>query len=729
MTRFNRTVSIVANARVIRLDTELNWREILMSNDSVDQPLTRIQSAAHLLANAETVERQGALEAFAQAVLGHFSHKWDTTATTVLFSRDLPDSIQRFAAAWLLWTLAKSRGALKVENAEAMAGSLFDRVFQNNVYGAINTEPKTQTFEKLQALTGHFEHVERELNEMIRGITNLGQLHELQQGVMRVFGGKTSAPVLTPLFPRGLTKKSRLNGLFRDIRDYIASTDPDPIHQRDKALDACADFANEARVCGTEVAERVLCVLADRLKLAVEERFDSLEAGKSPRLTFSPIAKKYPLERPRTRIYFKIRIVNDGTGPARNVRLDEVVCDDCIRVENSSIELGTIRPGDSFVLDIVATVVAPSSRASLLARLSWSRLGGRTEETHEFEIAAQKRDVDWDGVELTEPYSLEPVTSGHDLIGRQNELNRLVRLTNLRTVGSGFIYGQKRVGKTSLANAVAEHLLSDQHANWIVISKGSGDYVSDEPTTTLRNLGNVLVNGLRENVPRLACLPRPDFENGLAPLSGFVDQALADKDLRLLFILDEFDDIPAALFRRTDLSTSLFQPLRQISNKPRCGFLLVGGENMQRIVSLQGDRLNKFRPVEVDCFDKSVNWTDFAELIRNPVQKWMTISEAALDEVFEASAGNPYFAKLLATELFEYMIENRYSDASEVDVRTARDNALIKTGANSFTHFWTDGLVDASDDMEKHRITRCLVLILVGQAFRKYPTASAKTIW
>ena len=700
-----------------------------MTEQHHDKPVTEIQATAERLANAPTEEQPRALEELANTILEYFNHNSDSTATSELFSRELPDHTQRFVAGWLVWILAKSPSALRFGNTEGLAGSLFDRVFKNNVYEAIHVEPKTQTFEKIQALTGHFQYVERELDEMIRGTTDLEQLHDLQQGVMRVFGSKPSIPLLAPLFPRELIQKSRLNGLFRSIRDYVASTERDPIHKRDKALDACGDFANEARTYDTDTSDRILGGLADRLKSAVETHFDSLEAGKSPNLTFSPIAKKYPLETPLTTINFKIRIVNDGTGPARDVRLDEVVCDDCIRVENSSIELGTIQPRDSFVLDIVATVVTSSSRASLLARLSWSRPGGRSEEMHEVAIVAQRHDVDWDTVELTEPYSLQPVTSGDDLIGRKDELNLLVRLTNLQTVGSGFIYGQKRVGKTSLANAVAERLLSDQSTKWIVVSKGSGDYVTDDATTTLTNLGNVLVQAITENVPRLACLPPPNFENGLSPLSGFVDQALADKELRLLFILDEFDEIPPALFRRTDLSTSLFQPLRQISNKRGCGFLLVGGENMQRIVNLQGDRLNMFRPVEVDCFDKSVNWSDFAELIRKPVEGWLTISEAALDEVFESSAGNPYFAKLLATELFTYMVKNRYSDASEVDVKTAIDNALIAIRANSFTHFWTDGLVEAPDDMENRRIARRLVLVSVGRAFRKYSAASFNTIW
>ena len=97
---------------------------------------------------------------------------------------------------------------------------------------------------------------------------------------------------------------------------------------------------------------------------------------------------------------------------------------------------------------------------------------------------------------------------------------------------------------------------------------------------------------------------------------------------------------------------------------------------MQQIINLQGDRLNKFRPVEVDYFARSSNWSDFVELIRRPVQDWLTIRDGALKELFTSSAGNPYFAKLLASQLFSDMVENRYSDASEVDMTTAIDKAL-----------------------------------------------------
>ena len=150
---------------------------------------------------------------------------------------------------------------------------------------------------------------------------------------------------------------------------------------------------------------------------------------------------------------------------------------------------------------------------------------------------------------------------------------------------------------------------------------------------------------------------------------------------------------------------------------------------MQRIMNDQGERLNKFRPIEVDYFSRSDDWGDFTELIRKPVQLWLTISDAALDELFTCCAGNPYFAKLLASQLFADMMKGRSSDASEVDVATAIDHALnSQVGANSFAHFWTDGL-EASDGAEEVRIIRRSVLIAAGRAFRHDAPATTETIW
>ncbi len=713
--------------RQTRTDGHHPLGELTMPEQLARTQLAEIQSAADRLVRAQPEGQPAAFNNLASVILDRFDHKSNhQNASSALFSKELPQRGQHFAATWLVWVLSKSPGALNFQSTEALAGALFDRTLQNHIYGAADIDSGAQTFEKLQALTAYMQLALTEIEDLIRAGPDLNHLNGFREEVMRLINRPPTRYLLSPFLPRTLINKNRLDSLFHGVESYVEDTDTDPIHTHEEACQSCEAFIVEAEQFGTTIATSILGLLGRQLKTAVEVHFEALEAKNTPNLNITTIAKKYPLLRLHERINLKIRITNVGNGPARELRLDELVSDTCLSVETTQIELGTIQPGSSFVVDIQVRVMAPASEARLVVQFSWLRPRGRSEFEQEFTVVAQREDIDWDQVELTEPYSLEAIRTRDELIGREEELKRLLRLTSLQTVGSGFIYGHKRVGKTSLANAVEERLTTGTEIEWVVINKGSGDYVGGDAASTLRSLGDVLAQAMSEKIPALASVPLPDFKNGLAPLSGFVDKALRDKNLSLLFILDEFDELPPDLFKRTDISSSLFQPLRQISNKPGCGFLLVGGENMQRIVNLQGDRLNKFRPIEVDSFDSS---DDFVELIRKPVEDWLTINDSALNKLFESSGGNPYFAKLLATELFTHMVQNRYSDASEIDVALAIEHTLHNIGSNSFAHFWTDGLVEASDQIDEQHMIRRSVLIAAGRSFRKHAAVDAQTIW
>ena len=690
--------------------------------------LVDIQTATNILAGAPEVDKEDAFQLLAETALDRFGHIPSSSAASEIFSRELPLQIQRFVAAWLLRVLTKNTTALDFGTTEAKTAGLFDRTFAD-AYEYCGINRNNQTYEKLNALTDHAQKLLEELEGLVEALPDLVQVNTLQKGFLQIISNSSNRPLLSQLLPVDVAHKNRINSLFRIVNNYSGSNEADLISAADAASEACDEYERDVDSYGGEDASRMLGGLARYLKTSVTTHFHATEMGKPPRISFSPIAKKYPLRRMGAAVAIKVRISNEGTGPARDLHLDKVTSDACLTIKTAPTSLGTIRAGDSFVLDIVAEVVKPSEQSFLLIDLSSTSLGKRIDHPLELTVESQRENVDWESVEAKEPYSLEAVVSDADLVGRRSELLQLMRLTNVPTVGSGFIYGQKRVGKTSLANAVKNRLQNTSDEDWVVIYKGSGEYHGDDAASTLRQMGETLAQSLKENIPHMSKVKIPSFSHGIAPLLGLIDQALQHTD-KLLFILDEFDELPLELVNRSNtISTALFLPLREMSAKNGCGFLLVGGEGMQQIVTLQGDRLNKFSPVEVDYFTKSEHWSDFSELIRRPVQDWLEISDAALDTLYENSAGNPYFAKLLASQLSLNMVESRFTNASEVDMEAAITKKCSAIVASSFTHFWSDGLIDNSGDIDSIRTIRRSVLIAMARALRKPGGVNSEAVW
>src|SRR5262249_46088635 len=156
---------------------------------------------------------------------------------------------------------------------------------------------------------------------------------------------------------------------------------------------------------------------------------------------------------------------------------------------------------------------------------------------------------------------------------------------------------QKRVGKTSVVKALRSRLATLFPTDYLVVLLESGDFVHPTGARTLQALGERLARAIR-NDKRFAGLPAPVFEDALAPLGELLDSVLqVVPDYKILFILDEFDELPIELYKRGDLGDAFFLTLRSISGKEAFAFVLVGGEKMEFIISCQGDALNKFQPI------------------------------------------------------------------------------------------------------------------------------------
>ena len=212
---------------------------------------------------------------------------------------------------------------------------------------------------------------------------------------------------------------------------------------------------------------------------------------------------------------------------------------------------------------------------------------------------------------------------------------------------------------------------------------------------TISNLGRRLCEEVRDADKRLAGVPIPLFDGALQPLGDFLRECSAvAEDVRLRIILDEFDELPIELYRRGPVADALFLTIRTQSGKPNIGFCLVGGEKMEHVLAAQGDHLNKFKSFRVDYFDRAAHWADFQELVRKPVSDWLEVSDEAIAELYDLTAGNPFFTKLIGGDLYRLMIERRDAHVTASEVREAAESAVQAVASNSFQHFWEDGVVD-----------------------------------
>ena len=132
-------------------------------------------------------------------------------------------------------------------------------------------------------------------------------------------------------------------------------------------------------------------------------------------------------------------------------------------------------------MQIPCTAVTPDKNGILSCRVSWRNYDGSTvSEPFDIFLDGQRADVDWDALEYQDPYSLEPVDSEEELSGRSEQMAQLRALAIRKQMGSLILWGQKRVGKTSIAKTLASRLSRQADPGYHVLYVESGDYVQKD---------------------------------------------------------------------------------------------------------------------------------------------------------------------------------------------------------------------------------------------------------
>jgi hypothetical protein len=685
---------------------------------AVDRLITESRSlTADSTAIAELPRR------FAELVFGCLNvpqRDWRADPLSALFSHSLPNGSKKLIAACLvrLWSACPDVFSVSVKIRNHTV-ALFDNVFGPELYPRLKLREKSQTHEKSAALIEALIDAEDGLSAAARLLQNVSSVAAFEKAFFSSYNKLPATLLIAPFLPKH-DFHARLHSITAKIEAYSTAIPSDVVASYESALSIVNERISDANDMGTRYAEELLSIPFSCLRDDLIRSFEHSPLRQDPIFRLTRSDKKYPFHTVDFAINLEVEIENVGPGYASELEVSvrEVSAG---RLIKSTFEIGDMPPSKRM---LPVELVLDSSVKEVLAdfELNWLTFDRQQRQTRlTLEFTAQRADIDWAALSISEPYDVEPISDDSQLIGRTEILHQLIGMTTGKSLGSAIVHGQKRVGKTSIVKALQSKLAkADESIRSIYVLVG--DYVRPDPIRSIQALGVRLCEEIRDSDSDLSELAIPSFDDALAPLGDFVRTAQRRRPRRFLFILDEFDELPTDLYSQNEIANAFFLGLRGLSARPDVGFILVGSERMSAILSFQGQNLNKFKSIKVDYFDRQAHWSDFTNLVRQPADKYLEFSDRAVDLIYSYTAGNPYFTKLICKSIVKIMVNRRDAHVTVSEVHEACTTELRNIDINSFVHFWEDGIVEKGAEREKIFLNRRKILLAFGEVLRRTST-------
>lgn len=565
---------------------------------------------------------------------------------------------------------------------------------------------KAQSHRKLHRLSHLVKTQESDFAKVLK-LDSLTKLRKHRQQLMKVLHGRLGEQLFVPCLPDDID--STLDRFYESLTSYLDSDDT-------KIFDAWAIATRHTQHLITSCSDpdisyrTALARFGQRVAQLLEAHFSENPRTQPTTLGFHTPLKKYPLSDADRPFDVDFVVENVGEGYARDVSL--LVEIEGATVSDDKLDLGSLEPSSRRQVRVQARVDQPvTTTTTLHVVATWQDINGTARDRDgRLTLYAQRGNLDWATLRTRKPYSLEPVSHENDLIGRRESLYELVNTVNAREAGSAVIKGQKRVGKSSLAKALKSNL---ENAGHVAVYIDAGRYMTADAASTVEGLGKVLVKELRKARPELHRVTAPEFQDALAPFGDYLDDCLAlIPNTHVAIILDEFDSLPAALYRPGPKGEAFFQSLRSLTTRAEVSIILVGAERMDYVMEFQSVHVNKWNAIQVDYFDRSHDWTDYMELVRTPVRDSIEYTDDAIRALYEQSGGNPYFTNLICGWVYSTACDRKDSFVTREEINEAVTLVSGKSTTLAFSHFWLDGIREALDlENESKRRRRILVAV------------------
>ena len=193
---------------------------------------------------------------------------------------------------------------------------------------------------------------------------------------------------------------------------------------------------------------RSLEQMSKRLGSLLHDDFTRNPSALPATISIDHDSKKYPLHIAQRQHHISFIVRNPGPGYAYDVAL-LVAGDEPLTLTMEPVFIGRLAPHSHYRVDVEGSLTAPATTAAMNVIAAWRNFDGTShEDIFELTLLGQKVDVPWNRLAELQPYSLEPIETEEDLIGREELFQRLVATITAKNAGSVILHGQKRIGKT-----------------------------------------------------------------------------------------------------------------------------------------------------------------------------------------------------------------------------------------------------------------------------------------
>ena len=280
-----------------------------------------------------------------------------------------------------------------------------------------------------------------------------------------------------------------------------------------------------------------------------------------------------------------------------------------------------------------------------------------------------------------------PVGDSHAFVGRADVVREVVRVLRRPQDNAIVLYGQRRIGKTSILQHLAAVL--PQEGPYRAVYFDLQDKAAWPLGRVLQDLARTIANALGQPDPDLGSDPETAFRQEWLPaVLGDLPEGCS-----LVLLFDEFDVLADP---QTEQAAAAFFPyLRDLlaSDPQRLQFVFVIGRNVDDLTNIALSLFKGTPAQRVSLLSRK----DTIDLVRlseaNGTLRW---PDEAVERIWQLTCGHPFLTQQLCSHVWEQVYDEEPSGSPIVtpeDVDAAIPDAL-EASRNTLEWLW-DGLPPA----------------------------------